>query len=118
MTDKLKSEIKSKIAEIQDMGTSGDCHCFRGDMMNPPEQCDNCWNQVELQELKEWVEMTSNNLANQELSLGTPATMSPDCVRTWWADYTEEMAQHQLTELQMNILFCYSVLPIIEGELR
>jgi len=46
------------------------------------------------------------------------AEMSPDCVRTWWADYTEEMAQHQLTELQMNILFCYSVLPIIEGELR
>ncbi len=118
MTEQMKQDIKSKIAEIQDMGTSGDCHCFRGDMQNPPEQCDNCWYTIELQELKDWVEMTSNNLANQELHLGTPATMSPDCVRTWWADYVDTMAQHQLTELQMNVLFCYSVLPIIEGELR
>ena len=118
MTEQMKLDIKSKIAYIQDLGTSGECHCFGGDMQNPPEQCDNCWYTAELQELKQWVEMTSNNLANQELSLGTPATMSPDCVRTWWADYTSEMAQHQLTELQLNVLFCYSILPIIEGELR
>jgi hypothetical protein len=50
---------------------TGSCSCFRGDFHNPPETCDNCYAEADLEELKAFTSQLPESLHN---TLNLPGT--------------------------------------------
>jgi hypothetical protein len=63
----LYKELKE---ELEDQVT-GSCSCFRGDFYNPPETCDNCSAERDLEELNEFTSQLPDSLFN---TLDLPGT--------------------------------------------
>ena len=63
----LYKELKK---ELEDQVT-GSCSCFRGDMENPPETCDNCSAEGDLEELEAFISQLPDSLFN---TLDLPGT--------------------------------------------
>jgi hypothetical protein len=116
----MKQElIERMIASIQETRTianaEANCQCFEGDFQNPPEQCECCWHDVELDQLKQWIQKTEQQFSDQ--SVEEPDVYDSHTIREWFKDYTEDMKEHNLPQQALAVLFAYALLPIMQGEL-
>jgi hypothetical protein len=118
MTEQLKLEMKSQISVLIDKAFNMECSCFRGDMGNPPEMCDECQALAEFNALLQWVNQTEHEFAKSDLCMVWPASMSSDHVKIWLRDYAEALPAHSLQQLDVYALFCYHTLPTIREALK
>lgn len=116
LTEQLKQTI---IEDVKEIIKYADWHCncnHSGTFYEPPEQCDACWNEVELNQLKEFKEDSHERLHDIDIWFGKPPLGSPDCVRNWYEQWKEDSSGMNIDELSSNILFVYYVTDIL-GEL-
>ena len=63
----FRSKIKrlyEEHKEEMEADVTGSCSCFRGDFHNPPETCDNCYAEADLEELEAFTSQLPESLFN------------------------------------------------------
>ena len=116
MNETLKNTIVADLQKLIDDSRLDGCACTSGDYQNPPEQCDACWSQLELLDLREWKDSAEDQLdeCNVYLNWGSASHF----VMEWYRAYVADMAAHELSDENLTVLFNYHTLPILAEELK